>query len=674
MKKIGQIVFWLLISISCIAQSMDSIQRIKNVLVVPNGNPAYGFQMIDISEQYFFAQDVDSCFFYLNLAQEYVQKFPDDSLEIEVLVTFSNVLANYKENQKSLEYLAKCFIHPALSKYPILDYSVNQRIANNLREVELYDSSKYHIQLSLEKIDTTLFPFALARANLDYGVIESAKGNERIAIEYYLIADSYLDKNLHSNITYNLRYNLAASFYEIENYPKAIQYFKESLSYIENHPFMQSIILNALGHCYTEIGNFEIAESYLKKSIINNKMVDKVTLGYSQAGLADINFRRKKSNYALSLAEQSYASFYELEDIDGMIEIAALVSEEMIKLKRFEVAKKWLQLEKKYLKKKKNIDRRILSRLQFKELSYEVASQLDSTFYNYLISYKNEKDSLTKEKLAHQIEELDFIYQTSAKQDSIALLKSKEIVLASTIKNQRLTLILTVLSLLFAGVFMYQTWRQNQLKTKANNLLSAQNEKIKILLWEVQHRVKNNLLFISSLLDMQANSSLDSAAQQALMAARDRIETMSLLHQRLLYKEEILASVNIENYLTELLDELKMVYKGDHTKHFRINLQVDEAFLDLDQALPLGLIVNELVTNAMKHANIPVNESLEIKVFYEHNKQRKLIVQDNGQSEKLIANSSENSFGMQLVKLLVRQLKGSFSISNNAGLRYEIIF
>jgi two-component sensor histidine kinase len=290
------------------------------------------------------------------------------------------------------------------------------------------------------------------------------------------------------------------------------------------------------------------------------------------------------------------------------------------------------------------------------------------------MNYKNEKDTLTKEKLARQIEELEFIYQTTAKQDSITLLLSKEIALASTVKNQRLTLILTVLSLLFVGVLLWQMKRQNQLKTKANKLLAAKNEKIKTLLWEVHHRVKNNLLFISSLLDMQADSSEDHTAKQALTSARDRIETMSLLHQRLLYKEEILASVNIEEYLTELLEELKMVYKGDHSRSFSINLQVDDAYLDLEQALPLGLIVNELVTNAIKHANIPEEERLVIDVYYQQNDLKKLIVHDNGQLAKVIRNPAENSFGTQLVDLLIRQLKGKFSISNDAGLRYEIIF
>ena len=189
---------------------------------------------------------------------------------------------------------------------------------------------------------------------------------------------------------------------------------------------------------------------------------------------------------------------------------------------------------------------------------------------------------------------------------------------------------------------------------------------------ELHHRVKNNLQVISSLLGLQSMRLEDANAKRAVIEGKERIRAMSLIHQKL-YRHEEVTSLNIQDYITNLVEELTQSY--GFSKKAKINIDVPSISMDADTSLPIGLIVNELVSNAFKYAFQDIEEPiLELKLIKENNNLL-LKISDNGIGlPEQYSFENASSFGMKLVNLLVKQLKGSLEINQTNGLSYLIKF
>ncbi|CCH02208.1 signal transduction histidine kinase [Fibrella aestuarina BUZ 2] len=183
-------------------------------------------------------------------------------------------------------------------------------------------------------------------------------------------------------------------------------------------------------------------------------------------------------------------------------------------------------------------------------------------------------------------------------------------------------------------------------------LKNAQNE---LLLKEIHHRVKNNLEIVSSLLELQAAQHNDPAVQDVLRASQNRVQSMGILHQQL-YQDRHVALIEMRSYFHRLAETLLDTYNA--TQRIRIECPMPELALDVDTALSLGLIVNELVSNALKYA-FPDQQPGWVRIELndlgaDH---LRLVVADNGVG-KTTAASLGTGFGTQLVALLTRQLDG----------------
>lgn len=192
-------------------------------------------------------------------------------------------------------------------------------------------------------------------------------------------------------------------------------------------------------------------------------------------------------------------------------------------------------------------------------------------------------------------------------------------------------------------------------------------EERETLLKEIHHRVKNNLQIISSLLYRQARASISEDVKATLRDGQDRIQAMALVHQSL-YQRDNLAHINARDFVTGLVEQLRQSYSERVTVD--VHLEMADVELEMEQAIPLGLILNELVTNAFKYAFEGKNNGkLEIcfreidpKEHYE------LVVKDNGRGlPEEFDHLSENSLGLNLVAGLTRQIGGAWSLRNAAS-------
>ncbi len=211
-----------------------------------------------------------------------------------------------------------------------------------------------------------------------------------------------------------------------------------------------------------------------------------------------------------------------------------------------------------------------------------------------------------------------------------------------------------------------------QRKRADENLQASLIEK-EVLLREVHHRVKNNLQIISSLLNLQSSYINDEKAYEYFQESQNRIKSMALIHEKL-YRPKDLTKINFSDYLQDLISYLSAMYRKDnHTIIFET--EIDDVYINMDIAINLGLIINELVSNSLKYA-FPNNRSGNISInLQDKNQKLVLSVYDDGVGfpEDFDLNKN-NSLGLQLVKAFTQQLKGNLDIDDKIGTKINITF
>ncbi|MGD2092422.1 MAG: histidine kinase dimerization/phosphoacceptor domain -containing protein [Candidatus Aminicenantes bacterium] len=213
-------------------------------------------------------------------------------------------------------------------------------------------------------------------------------------------------------------------------------------------------------------------------------------------------------------------------------------------------------------------------------------------------------------------------------------------------------------------------------RKRAEQQIKKSLEEKEILLKEIHHRVKNNLQVISSLLDLQADALGDQHINKAIQDSKDRIHSMALVHENL-YQFGDLARINVNQYLHKLVEYLFETY-GDWAGNItaRVKIETPSLELDMETAIPIGLILTELLSNVLKHA-FPHGEKGEVHITVRPDNpgMLTLVVRDNGLGLPPHLNPSESqSLGLQLVHLLTRQLKGTIEIKKSKGTTVTITF
>ena len=194
-----------------------------------------------------------------------------------------------------------------------------------------------------------------------------------------------------------------------------------------------------------------------------------------------------------------------------------------------------------------------------------------------------------------------------------------------------------------------------------------------VLLKEIHHRVKNNLQVIASLLSLQAEHAGDPKILAMLDDMKTRVRSIAAIHE-ILYGSADLSRIDFASYLNSIADDLKSFYAASSDR-IKVIVKSEPVPLDITQAVPCGLIVNELLTNSFKYA-FPDDRSGLIEVGFRcADEQCTLEISDNGISlPKNIEPQNAASMGLQLLTLLVQQIKGKLTVDRQAGTRFNIVF
>lgn len=278
-------------------------------------------------------------------------------------------------------------------------------------------------------------------------------------------------------------------------------------------------------------------------------------------------------------------------------------------------------------------------------------------------------------------------YETESKNREIDLLKKEKqinelnIRQKSTINIVSFSIAGLVLIIVFVIYGRYRTKQKaNEILIEKNKLISNQKQEIEqkvreneTMLRELHHRVKNNLQTIYSMLVIQSRKLNDDEARAIIKPNIDRVWAMALIHHKL-YRDENLTRIDLPQYIDELVANVLRTSPNTAIK-IRINQNIEIQTLEADVAISLGLIINELLCNAIKHAfhNTP-SPTFEIMISETSEKEFSLVAKDNGSGipQKLITNHSD-TFGLELIGLLVKQLKGTMEIEQKNGTCFTFV-
>ncbi len=208
---------------------------------------------------------------------------------------------------------------------------------------------------------------------------------------------------------------------------------------------------------------------------------------------------------------------------------------------------------------------------------------------------------------------------------------------------------------------------------RAENKIKSSLEEKEVLLREIHHRVKNNLQIISSLMSLQSEYTREPETLKMFQESKNRIRSMALIHEKL-YQSEDMAHIDFGEYLKSMVDMLSTFYREKRDR-VTVSLNCDNVHLEIDTAISVGLIVNELVSNGFKHA-FPGEKTGEIKINLSKDQQNYLLeVADDGVGipEGMDFKNTE-SLGLQIVQTLTLQLKGSLGVENIKGTKFKLVF
>jgi len=302
--------------------------------------------------------------------------------------------------------------------------------------------------------------------------------------------------------------------------------------------------------------------------------------------------------------------------------------------------------------------------IQYISLSFEKQGLYDSALYYYKKYYK-ESVKFEQEKNQRSLRESELQIDVLKRDKELKLKEDQAFLYA---------IALGVIGMILGFLYFFYKKRQvrNRELQRLNNELESKNKQNELLLKEIHHRVKNNLEMVKSLIALQSAELEDSETKDAMIASQNRVQSMGIIHQKL-YQGENLGSVEMKDYFVNLSEGILDSF--DAEEKVKIECAMDNLELDIDTAVPIGLIVNELLTNALKYA-FPDNTEgkINISLSKESPDTLTLKVSDNGIG-KLDGKAIQGTgFGSQLIKLLTQQLNGKMNEETQDGVAVSFEF
>jgi len=508
-----------------------------------------------------------------------------------------------------------------------------------------------------------------ARALENISLFQRKLGNYSDAVEASFKALQVYENLDMSNRKADLLLQIGSHFTNDKNFSKATSYITEALKSFRERSDTFKIMLTLinLGETYRLKGDLDSASFCFNECLqLNNFFKNNQVEGYSSGNLGMVYLEQGKPDSAIILLNNSIELLSDLKDAYSVSVYQSELGKAFItkgkEKEGEEIIRSALALaQKEKLKEQIRDISKYLAEFYEKKEQYKLA-------VDYRKQYEVYNDSLVNIENVRKIQQAESQYFLDLKEADIRFLEEQS-------RNRRNIVIflsvgtILLITLLFFLYRLQLSRKKALLKVSEQKSIIEQREKEKaLLLRELNHRVKNNLQMVSSMFSLQAGQLRGEPGSEALTAARHRIDALMLIHQKL-YREDVDTTIQLEDYIKELTENL--VFGVD--KKVDLKLDLSQANLYIDSAIPLGIIINELLTNSLKYAT--GSETLVLGIsLKEVNGQLFLTMTDNGPGfPDDFDIKKSRSLGMKLVLSLIRQLHGELKQSNLDGCWWEII-
>ncbi len=621
-----------LCSYSIFAQSKSRIKRLKKEVAEGLKDTALIMHYFDISNDYYLYHDdsLDIALKYLDMYEEYAK---NHDLE-RWMGTCYNMRGTILMRMERLEE-AMASYDAGMASY--------LRYNDSMKYMMLYDNKGY-ILADLGRYDEAL---VIKRKACDYFIDNS--DSSTISASIYGIAWIYMEKG---------------------EYGKALPLLHQSRFYAPNWDLLQGEIYGNMMIAHRELGNPDSTAICFRRAlrlsepIPSSAMINLYEFGMAKEKLGELDSALYYVNRAVNMDGADHSG--EEYNIFRM-DYAKLLAETGKTQKGINVFTQALP----HVENTQNIKHKLKMYYAGYKI-YEEVGNSDKALKYYKL-YQKEEQHRKEEKLEKSFKEIETKYETEKKSQMIKELALKDELNSTRLTNRNRWLWVLGFGLLGLIGLLYRIFMQKQvITTQKDDLTVALNDK-NVLLKEIHHRVKNNLQVISSLLGLQSRFVKDATAAEALKIGKSRVQSMALLHQKL-YTNKDLKSVNIKDYFEDLILNLMDTYKINDER-ISFETDIDDLILDIDTVVPLGLITNELISNAFKHA---FEEGKHGKIWLsvkQIGEEVQLRLRDNGRGVPFttIPEKTE-SLGLQLIKSFSEKLDGDLAISNNEGSEFVLTF
>ena len=513
------------------------------------------------------------------------------------------------------------------------------------------------------------YQYGQAFAYMNLAVANDIKGNSAVATSYFhqAIRLFKLEKD-EENLSYCYS-QLGVCYFSQYQYENADFYYRKAIELCKkNHlniDLADALVNQGITFTYqnkpkaTEANFLEAIKIYIREKYPEG-------LGAAYNSLAKIYYDEGDLHKAIAYFEKSAANFKEYKSDFNLASSYNGTANCYIDLKDYrkaeEYALKSLELTRETGAKERELFvHETLSRIYFGLGDYKKA-------YESLNKYTVLSDTIFTQEKSDALAEMQAKFEVKE-------LKMKQQTEKESHQRQLVILLVIIFIGLLVSVLLFFLFRNkkriNALLEQKYIMTQANLEQKEFMMAEVHHRVKNNLQIISAILDLQSRELKDPESIQLIDASMNRINAISMIHQKL-YQSENIRAVQIGPYLAELVNDLITHFKKEVNKEIYLNSACDNLNLDIETALPIGLIVAELVMNSCKYA-FEKQEHPQISLSLRmRDKKLVLTVADNGNGK---SNMNEGThFGAKLVRSMARKLKAELSEnSSENGLRTELV-
>ncbi|GAA5089793.1 hypothetical protein GCM10023210_15060 [Chryseobacterium ginsengisoli] len=518
-------------------------------------------------------------------------------------------------------------------------------------------------------------------------------GDYKEGLKYEFLALDTAEKlNEKKELFYVVYNRIGLAYEEINDYNNALQNYEKSLktaedfSTIEFNRAIEDIraIVGNISRTYLKIGQYDKALTFINNIKKKYPTIEEKNSFKLDCILIRIYVHKKQYEKALPYQTKIISNINEVHDYDVLALIYTTLIDLNLAVKDYGKANYYNDLHFKVCNKL-NKDSYFADYNLWEYKIDSARGDLKPALEHYK-EYVRFNKRYFDEKKSNEINKLNVLYETEKKDKYITNLKN-----ASIIQNGSLEKASLIRNIMFAGFVIllasiYFLYRAYQSKQKNNLMLKMQQDQIREsnvslknaihekewLLREIHHRVKNNLHMVVGLLASQTEYLQGSEAIDANLESQRRVESMSMIHDKL-YQSENLSMIDMPSYILDLTYYLSDSF--DVRKQIRFTLDIEKVDFPLSHSVPIGLILNEAVTNSIKYA-FPENRQGVVTIILKlENGKFHLTVCDDGIGiSDTIDPENTQSLGLKLMKGLSEDILADFKISNESGTKIELIF